>query len=254
VEHADILDNVLARISSATTAQTVPAIYGLRGVALGRIRLQGNRLFSVGPPLARQITAIRLSPPFVEASISDNRIDRVAAPEQAADPTRWMAIDLTPEPLASVGSATDFVAPVRFLVSDSPPAYLLSATRLAALRLSRQQPARAAIQNNQVSARATLAPLCLAAQLDHCLFSENLFLMEAVEEGGSREPLLGLLQGRTLNASNNRLIGIGDLQTLWLRPGVERAVVIGNISTGPIVVQGGVPVPAEIQLTNIIGT
>jgi hypothetical protein len=36
-----------------------------------------------------------------------------------------------------------------------------------------------------------------------------------------------------------------------LQPQVERAIVMGNTSTGPISLQGAAPVPPDIDLTNI---
>ncbi len=83
------------------------------------------------------------------------------------------------------------------------------------------------------------------------LFGVRDFL-EVVIKGGN-EPLLGLLAARTLNASNNRLIGLGELETLHLHPQIEKATVMGNTSTGGIRVQGGDPVPADMTLTNIFG-
>ena len=81
-------------------------------------------------------------------------------------------------------------------------------------------------------------PLNRCGGVADCLFNTNHCV--AVGES-SPQPVIGQLAAHTLNASNNRLIGLGDLQTLFLLPELKRAIVMGNTSTGPIVVQGGTP-------------
>ena len=94
-------------------------------------------------------------------------------------------------------------------------------------------------------------PLNQCASVDNCLFTEN--HCEVRTEGG-KEPLLGELAARAINTSNNRLVGLRDIAALFLHPqNGEQAIVMGNTSTGLIVVQGGTPVPADIKLTNIFG-
>ena len=66
-----------------------------------------------------------------------------------------------------------------------------------------------------------------------------------------REPTIGLIQSRSISVTDNRLRSNGDFQTMHLLPQLERAIVIGNTSTGPIAIFGGGPVPPDIGLTNI---
>jgi hypothetical protein len=66
-----------------------------------------------------------------------------------------------------------------------------------------------------------------------------------------REPTIGLIQSRTITVTDNRLTSIGDFQTMHLHPQVERAIVMGNTSTGPIALFGAASVPPDIGLTNI---
>ena len=112
------------------------------------------------------------------------------------------------------------------------------------------RPAAVSIRGNQLRGHATGVPLNQCGGVDSILFADN--HCQTVGDGG-KEPLLGEFGGRTLNVSNNRLIALGDLDTLHLHPQQKLAIVMGNTSTGNIRVQSGAPVPADMSLTNIIG-
>lgn len=241
VERGDVLDNTLSRV--ARNAVASPAVDALRAAAVGQLRVAGNRLFGIGPDRsAGPVAAAHLLPPFDRVALDNNSIERLADESQTANITEWRAIDITP----TLRSAVRYVAAAGYIAVDDS-AYVLTDTRVAALPLRQSD---VSIRGNLLRGHFTGVPLNRCASVDNCLFAEN--RCEVRTEGG-RQPVLGDLGARTINASNNRLIGLGDLQTLFLHPGNERAIVIGNQSTGPIVVQGGTPVPPDISLTNIFG-
>lgn len=241
VERGDVLDNVIAQV--ARSALTSPGIDALRCAAVGQVRIAGNRFFGIGPDrISAPVAAIRVLPPFDRAAIDDNSVERIGEAGQNPIVVEWRAINIAPEP---AGAVPGFVAAGYFAAAES--AYLLTASRAFAVLL---RPAAVSIRGNQLRGHATAAPLNQCAAVDSILFADN--HCQSVGEGG-KEPLLGQLGARTLNASNNRLIALGDLDTLHLHPQQERAIVIGNTSTGNIRVQGGAPVPADMSLTNIIG-
>jgi hypothetical protein len=107
------------------------------------------------------------------------------------------------------------------------------------------------IRGNQMRGHLSAVPLVRCDGVDSCLFADN--HCEIVSPGG-KEPLLGDIGARTINASNNRLIAPGDQDTLHLHPQRKQAIVIGNTSSGNIRVPGGAPVPLDMSLTNVIGT
>lgn len=115
-----------------------------------------------------------------------------------------------------------------------------------------RRPADLAIQNNRLRAPLSNVPLSLCAGLEHCLFAGNRCETQGAANDGAQS---GDLQARTLNASNNRLIGQGDHDTLHLHPDpqVKQAIVMGNTSTGNIRVINGAPIPLDMGLTNLIG-
>ncbi|MFC3284017.1 DUF6519 domain-containing protein [Litchfieldella rifensis] len=241
VQRGDVLDNMIAHVARQAIAS--PGIDALRAGAVGQLRLAGNRFYGIGPDrISAPVSAARLLPPFDRMAVDDNSIERLADDDQQPNVIEWRAIDIAPERL---GAVTHYAAANVFAAENA--AYLLTATAAIALPLRR---ANVSIRGNQLRGHLTDVALNQCAAVDHCLFADN--HCEVVGEGG-REPLLGQLAARTLNASNNRLIALGDLDTLHLHPQVEQAIVMGNTSTGNIRVQGGAPVPADINLTNIFG-
>ena len=241
VERGDVLDNVIAQV--ARSALTSPGIDALRCAAVGQMRIAGNRFFGIGPDrLSAPVAAIRVLPPFDRTAIDDNSVERIGEAGQNPIVIEWRAINIVPEP---AGAVPGFVAAGYFAVAES--AYLLTAARAFAVAL---RPAAVSIRGNQLRGHATGVPLNQCGGVDSILFADN--HCQTVGDGG-KEPLLGEFGGRTLNVSNNRLIALGDLDTLHLHPQQKLAIVMGNTSTGNIRVQSGAPVPADMSLTNIIG-
>ncbi|MCB1961949.1 MAG: hypothetical protein KDF24_02095 [Rhodocyclaceae bacterium] len=241
VERGDVLDNVIAQV--ARSALTSPGIDALRCAAVGQVRIAGNRFFGIGPDrISAPVAAIRVLPPFDRTAIDDNSVERIGEAGQNPIVIEWRAINIAPEP---AGAVPGFVAAGYFAAAES--AYLLTASRAFAVLL---RPAAVSIRGNQLRGQATGVPLNQCGAVDSLLFADN--HCQTAGDGG-KEPLLGEFGGRTLNVSNNRLIALGDLDTLHLHPQQKLAIVMGNTSTGNIRVQSGAPVPADMSLTNIIG-
>lgn len=249
VERGDLLDNVIANV--AREAITSPGVDALRCAAVGQLRISGNRFYGIGPDrISAPVSAAHLLPPFDHVAIGDNSIERIGDENQQPSVIAWRAIDIAPEQVGEIGTVgvIRYFADANYIVATSV-AYLLTATLAIVLPLRRSV---VTIRGNQLRGHFTGIPLNYCTMVDSCLFTEN--HCEVVGEGG-KEPMIGDLNARTLNASNNRLIAQGDLQTLHIKPStqVKRAIVMGNTSTGPIVVINGTPVPDDINLTNIIG-
>ena len=242
VERGDVLDNVVAGV--ARNAVASPAIDALRAAAVGQLRVAGNRFFGIGPDRsAGPVAAAHLLPPFDRVALDDNSIERLDDENQNASVAEWRALDIT----QPARGAVRYVAAAGYIATDDA-AYVLTDTRAIALPL---RPSRVSIRGNLLRGHFSGAPLNRCASVDTCLFADN--QCEMVSETGT-QPVLGQLSARALNASNNRLVALGDLQTLSLFPvDTQQAIVIGNTSTGPIAVPNGSPVPADIHLTNIFG-
>ena len=241
VERGDVRDNVIAMVAMQAIAS--PAIDGLRAIAIGQLRIVGNRLFGIGPDrISAPVSAVRLLPPFDRVAIDDNSIERIADQEQKPILIAWRAINISPDQTG----ATPYVAAAGYFAAGDV-AYLLTTTR--AIAFPALTPA-VSIRGNQLRGHSTAAPLNQCSFVDDCLFVEN--RCQIIGPVG-KEPTLGAISARTINASNNRLLGQGDLDTLHLQAQIEKAIVIGNTSSGNIRVLGGTAVPADMSLTNIIG-
>ena len=241
VERAEIVDNSLGGV--ARDAMASPEVNALRVLAAGQIRIAGNRLYAIGPDRgAGEVNAIRLPPPFEQVAIEGNNVQRTGEEGQKPVLLAWRAIDM---------AARRVVAPTHFAnalyIDSGNTAYLLTAASLVARSTGSGD---LAIRGNHLQTRETQVTMIRCDGADDCLFNAN----QCRIVGGAREePTIARLSARTINASNNRLASTGDLQTLHLHPQVERAVVTGNTSTGPISLPGASPIPGDLTLTNIFG-
>lgn len=240
VARGDVFNNTLGQVARNATA--APAVDAIRALGTDELRIDGNRLFGIGPDRsAGPVTAIHVRPPFDRLAINNNHVDRRAEEDQKLVAADWKAIRITRPALGGVshlGFATAFEA--------ADVSYLLTLTSLAALPAARPD---LSIRGNQLRGERLSERLSECATVDHLLFAENACEMN----GGGKEPLIGQFSARTLTANNNRLIATGDMDTLHLHPAGKQAIVMGNTSTGNIRVPSGSPVPNDPLLTNIIG-
>ncbi len=248
ITRGDVLDNLIADV--AREAANSPGVDGLRALAIGELRIAGNRLHGIGPDrIGGPVAAIRLLPPFDRVAIDDNTLDRVSGPEQKPVMAQWWALLVAIEPRGAAGelaTATHHYG-ISYLTTAAESAYLLTANRVRAIALT---PSNLSIRGNRMRGQQSAVPLVQCLQMTYCLFADN--HCEAQGEGG-RGPVIGQIGGRSLNASHHHLRGPGDTDTLHLLPERKQAIVIGNTSSGNIRVPSGAPVPADISLTNIIG-
>lgn len=241
VERCDVSDNTIADVALEGVAAA--AIDGLFAAAIGQLRVNANRIHTIGPERSGgELSAVHVLLPCDRIVVSANRLDRVGDADRRVAPAPWRALHIAP------GAASDVrrSAPAHYYSSNNELAFLMT---LTAVHIRAARPGDAAIQDNQLRAVETMVALNLCVGLDHCLFSGN-----HCDSSSSRteRAQLGEIAARTINASNNRLIGRGDSPTLFLRPDRKLAIVIGNTSTGRIEVDGA-PLPSDLLLTNLIG-
>ena len=231
--------------SPARQAVSPFAIDGLLGLAIGNLRVAGNHFLGIGPDSASApVNAASFPPPFGRITFDDNFVDRIGDTDQKPTVIDWRALMIG----RNKGEEGSGFAAVTFLAMEDT-GMMLTASKVTTIPIHRPN---VSIRGNQMRGIQTRVPIIFCENMDNCLLSEN--NCEVIGEADSnRGPLIGDLRGRTLNASNNRLIGVEKIDTLHLQPGIERAIVIGNTSTGVIRVVSGDTVPDDITLTNIIG-
>lgn len=237
IENGDILDNVVADVARNAVASA--SVSAIRCVAVQRVRIAGNRVHDIGPDRGGQVVGLRISPPFDHVAVDRNTILRLSGGNVEANVVAWTAVDVAPEPLG-LGL---HLAAASFVFADA--AFLLTASRLTTLE---NRESTLSVDGNHLEGTVTSAPLARVASMHHCLFSGNTCRTHG---RAGQEPTIAVIASRTITVTDNRLRSIGDLQTMHLHPQVERAIVMGNTSTGPIALINAGSVPADIGLTNI---
>ncbi|HUG29455.1 MAG TPA: DUF6519 domain-containing protein [Candidatus Limnocylindria bacterium] len=238
VENADVTGNVIAEVARDAVASG--AVSAIRCAGVTRVRVADNRLYDIGPARGGQVTGVRIVPPFDHAAMDGNTILRLSAGNVQADVVAWSAINVSPESIILIRH----FAAASFVPVDTG-AFVLTATRLVVVPF---REATLTISGNQLEGTASSSPVARVGSMHHCLFTDN-----TCQAHGrvTQEPTIGLISSRTITVTDNRLRSLGDMQTMHLQPQVERAIVMGNTSTGPIALLGAAPVPPDIGLTNI---
>jgi hypothetical protein len=185
---------------------------------------------------------VHIIPPLESLSFDGNHVERLGDINQKPTPIRWQALNVS-----SPREAFRYHADASFITSEkAQQMYLLTASSVSVVR---QLPSSVIIRGNHLKGQLIVGALNQCQQIQSCLFMDN--YCEISGEGG-KQYLLADISAVTINASNNHLIGAREQDSLHLKPFSRKAIVMGNTSTGPIAVQGS-PVPADINLTNIIG-
>lgn len=240
VQRCDVTDNTIATVAPESTAAA--SIDGLFAAAIGQLRVRGNRIHGIGPERSGgELGALRVLVPCERIVIADNHLDRVDDLARKVASAPWCAIRI------GTGAPGDAmrVAPAHYFAAGEL-SFLLTAS---AVESKAARPGEAAIQDNLLRGHESLLPLVLCNGVTHCLFTGN---HGESRPSRARDAQIGDIAARTINVSNNRLIGTGDAPTLRLHPQEKLAIVIGNTSTGRIEVAGA-PLPNDLLLTNLIG-
>src|SRR5205823_5821749 len=101
-------------------------------------------------------------------------------------------------------------------------------------------PGSVALRGNQLRAQATTAPLVEVEHVIACLFDQNECEISGADTERGGIPI-GHIRSQQVGAANNRLIG-GPNQ-IALRLESKSFAVLGNLTSGPIEINGGAPPP-----------
>ena len=240
VTRGEFTGNALGFVALNSTA--APVIDAIRVLGADKLTIHGNRLFGIGPVRsAGQISGMRIFAPFDRMDIDTNEVERRGDESQKLATSDWQAIRVhapLATPVPSAGFATAFTA--------AETTYVLTASRLRALPVRRSD---LSIRGNQLRGERLAERVAECRGLTHLLFSEN--TCETDSPGAN--PSVALLAARTVTATNNTLLGVGDNHTLHAIPAGKQAIVMGNTSTGGLDTPGAGAIPNNLALTNIIG-
>ena len=218
-------------------AVRTPLRAGILTFGVLHARVSGNEVTEVAPPgdFVGVAAGIMLRAPYVQFDVSNNRVQRDAAPSAQASNGAWFALlaadtDLE-NPLSRVGSlATVRIDDRRMLVLGAGRAYV--ATLAGAAAAAPVESARGSVLGNMLNARGSTPAVELKAA-GECLFNDNRV------EARLNEKVAVLLTSDVAIVNANRVRG-GEAS---IRVEAKSAAVLGNITTGTISVPGGLQSP-----------
>ena len=206
------------------------------GVLRPRVsRQRGDR--GLRRPAISSVSAagIMLRAPLTQFDVSNNQVQRDAAPSTQASNGAWFALtaaETDPQnPLSRTGSlSTIRVDATRVLVLGAGRPYVFGTAPGSPL----PPPARGSVLGNVLNARGT-APAVVLSAADECLFNDN-----RVESTLNSKPAVTLASTVAI-VNANRVRNSGDISIEVA--GAKAAAVLGNVTTGVILVPGGLQAP-----------
>ena len=178
-----------------------------------------------------------LRAPYAQFDVTHNQVQRDASPSMQSSNGAWyalVAVDTDLErPLSRLGNLTTLrVDGTRVLVLGAGRPYV--STLGGAAAADRPEPARGSVLGNALSARGTTPAVELSAA-GECLFNDN--RVEARLNTGKADVILATSVA-IVNANRVR----GGKASIEL-VGTRKAAVLGNITTGRIVIPDGLQPP-----------
>jgi len=176
---------------------------------------------------------IMLRAPLTQFDVSNNRVQRDAVPPVQTSNGAWFALtamETDPQnPLSRTGSLTTIrVDPTRVLVLGAGRPYVFGTSGFAP-----PPPTRGAVLGNVLNARGT-APAVELSAAGECLFNDN-----RVESAFNSKAAVTLATTVAIVSANRVRSGDISIQVA----GAKAAAVLGNVTTGQIVVPGGLQAP-----------
>jgi hypothetical protein len=249
-DRVDLVGNVVESVGRKAVAS--PFVSGIAAGAVRELRAAGNRLHGIGPDTsAGLIAGVYVAPPVPQVALDDNTVRRALTEGGEQPIAGWAAIMVFPVSGMRAGNggfepAGLGIGSFKF-VHTADSTFVLNSTHILAVS---RRPSELSVRSNRLSARDTRIPLVVVGGgVGTCLFSENHCRVE-----GQRvvEPVHGSLAAVVSNVANNRMIAETERESLHVFNDSQRAIVLGNISTGPILVDG-VPLQPPFDQLNIVG-
>ena len=229
-QNAAVLDNTIAGVAASDPDLRLRTGILIRGCATARVT--GNDVSGVGPEdeFLGVALGIGVGSAFQQVDVSDNVVRRGSG--RSDDPSsNWIGI------MVAGGTAKPAAVPKQVQVLMSPlvvseVVYLVSASSGKVVRLPRGR-GSAGVHGNVVEAYGEM-PAVLVETLASCIFSDNRCFLEAPRA----EPVARIIAG-ALVASANYLEGRQKSTSFAIvLPAAAGFTVLGNVASGPILVNG----------------
>jgi hypothetical protein len=232
---ATIAGNTIRALAAETVQSPLRAAILTFGVL--RPRVSGNEVTEVAPPgdFLGIAAGIMLRAPLTQFDVSNNQVQRDGTPSVQTSNGVWFALtamETDPQtPLSRTGSLTTIrVDPTRVLVLGAGRPYVFGTSGFAP-----PPPPRGAVLGNVFNARGT-APAVEVSAAGECLFNDN-----RVESAFNSKAAVTLATTVAIVSANRVRSGDISIQVA----GAKAAAVLGNVTTGQIIVPGGLQAPWE---------
>lgn len=234
VARADVVGNLFAGVARQATVSPLRA--ALAAIASGELRVSGNRMVGVGPLASFNLRTIGIAvaPGFSHVAVADNSVARLGDDGDKAGVGGWQA-------LLVIGSLAGSVAAEETPALEFPGAVIMPVlgghAYLSAGQIAMLAPAPGSVQvrGNRLRSDSSSLPASAVLGVEGCLVDANDI---TVADGSGSGRLAGRVLCSHANIANNRLIGAVEGPTFELRVGKTNFAVLGNLRTGPILVNG----------------
>lgn len=247
VRHAAIAGNSVFAIGRGAIVS--PLVAGIATLAQGHLQITGNSLLGVGPveDFLGQVAGILVAGDQFKADIAANVVQRTAA----GDPVRigegrWIGImiGIDDAPVQHIGKAHAFA------VAGKTAATFLG-TRVVLADVTDGLARNVALRGNHVVGQTSRTPLIVAVSTEFTIMSEC--RIEVPLTARSSVPLV-LLRRMACTVSNNVARFVGSDSTLIDIDATSHFVVVGNLATGQIFVNGAALSGTMAQLNVVNGS
>jgi hypothetical protein len=245
---AAIAGNTVQRIGVNAANAALRA--GIAASASTRLRIAGNQVTDIAPPGSFQNglgVGVLVRPPFLQAEVSHNQVDRESQPLSQGD-GRFSALQIGE---STTGGTISHLGKFMTLRVNATTTVTLGAKRpfvtqavlgTPATGAAAAIPVSASVLGNTLGSRGLLPAVQVVAPGD-CLFSDNRCEMRGAAN------IAVALQGEATIVNANRVRG-GEL-SIRIGGNTKNATVLGNITTGTIDLGG--PLPAPWNQLNVRG-
>ena len=242
-EAAAVAGNTIQRIG--LTAATSPLRAGVATIGVQRLRIADNDVSDIAPPNSFDIglgAGILLRPPFAQADVSHNQVDRESQPLSQGG-GRFIALQIgdSQGAVSKLGIFTTIQVDANTTLTFGAKRPFIDKAILVGDLAGAAQVARganASVLGNTLGSRGTEPTARVIASGD-CLFGDN-----RCELRGAGDAAVQLAASATI-VNANRVRG-GKL-SIVIRGNTKNATVLGNITTGAIdLTSGGLPAPWDV--------
>jgi hypothetical protein len=240
---ADVVGNLFGNV--ALQAIQPPLRAALAMQASSEVRVAANRFFGIGPQrFTGRTIAIVAAANFSQLAVDDNSAARIGDGGEPPALAAWQAIVVGSRPAGEPEGGL-VITPEVIVAPLNDDAIFVSAFRIGRLA-ARQR--TVSVRGNRARSQATIAPAIEIDDVIGCLLHANDAESTGVATGALMPPV-ARVQCRHVTAGGNRLVGTGELPTLLLD--APRFAVVGNITSGPIQVNGAA-LPAPWNALNVL--